>query len=462
MTIWPPAPGSLQRPVYKSLVQVIEAAIDVGDLKPGEMLPTHRQLAFELGVSVQTVSRAYERLAAAGRIHGTVGRGTFVRSPGDDMRLPFVNHKAAGKLVDLSILKPVIGPEHKDAFRKTLREIARAAPDAVLGAFRAGTLHDQDRGAVAQWLSLCGVPTLPGSVVLTNGGTAAMTVALLSAAGAGDLVACEEIGHHTLRPLARYLGLRLKGLRTDGDGLLPDAFEAACREEPIKVLQLMPTGQSPLGFTMSLARREAILEIARRHDVLIVENHSSGPLDAAAPPPLFALAPDRVLFFTSLTKPVLPGLRIGFLAVPDHLGAGAANRHLVTNWMATSLTMELAVRWITDGTAETLAARQRATLADRGRHAAAVLAGLPHRISPSGLHAWLGCADTVEEDALVTAARDAGVAVARGAGFAIGPHGRHPGVRITLGGPDFPEYARGVRVLGALARARPEGVLQRF
>lgn len=460
MTNWPPRPRSLQRPAYKSLVQVIEAAIEAGELKPGEMLPTHRQLAFDLGLSVQTVSRAYERLAAAGRIHGTVGRGTFVRGPNDDMRLPFVNHRAAGQLVDLSILKPVIGPEHKEAFQKTLRDIARTVPDAVLEAFRAGTLLERDRGAVAHWLGLCGVDNSTGSVILTNGGTSAMTVAMLTAAGAGDLVVCEEIGHHTLRPLTRYLGLRLRGLATDGDGLLPDAFDAACREEPVKVLQLMPTGLNPMGFTMSLERRAAIIEIARRHDVLVVENHSSGPLDTTAPPPLFALAPERVLFFTSLTKPVLPGLRIGFLAVPEHLGAAAANRHLVTNWMATSLSMEIAVRWITDGTAEALMKHQRRILADRKQHAAAVLDGLPYRISPSGLHAWLACADTDDEEALTEAAREAGVAVARGSSFAIGPHGRHPGVRVSLGGPDFPEFSRGLRLLGELARRQPEGTLR--
>ncbi|WP_233417164.1 MocR-like ectoine utilization transcription factor EhuR [Halovulum marinum] len=459
MTIWPPRPGSLQRPAYRSLVQLIEAAIDSGELKPGQKLPTHRQLAFDLGLSVQTVSRAYDKLVEAGKVQGEVGRGTFVRALSDDLRVPFVSHRTAGRLIDMSILKPVVDHTHKEAFQKALRDIARSVPDAVLGAFRAGTLLDRDHGAVARWLALCGLTAPPSAVVPTNGGTAAMTVALMTAAHSGDLVVAEEIGHHTLRPLTRYLGLRLRGLETDKGGIRPEAFAAACRAEPVKVLHLMPTGLNPLGFTMSSRRREALVEIARRHDVLIVENHSSGPLHEAAPPPLAVLAPERVLFFTSLTKCVLPGLRIGFLVVPNHLGAAAANRHLVTSWMATSLAMEIALRWIETGTAERLLQRQRVALGDRADFAASVLSPVAHRISPSGLHAWLPCADVAQEDALAAAARDAGVAVARAGSFAIGAHDRHPGLRLALGGQSFPDFARGLRIVARLASEHPEAVV---
>ena len=74
MTKWRPDPGSLTRPAYRSLVQAIETAIQNGVLKPGDRMPTQRQLAFDLSLSVQTVSRAYDKLVEAGKIVGEVGR----------------------------------------------------------------------------------------------------------------------------------------------------------------------------------------------------------------------------------------------------------------------------------------------------------------------------------------------------------------------------------------------------
>ena len=80
MTIWPPHRQNLKRPAYRSLAETVVRAIELGELKPGDRLPTHRHLAFELGLSVQTISRAYDELIRLGFISGQVGRGTFVRA----------------------------------------------------------------------------------------------------------------------------------------------------------------------------------------------------------------------------------------------------------------------------------------------------------------------------------------------------------------------------------------------
>jgi len=86
MSIWPPVPDSLKRPAYRALAERVIQAVEAEESKSGDRLPTHRKLAFDLGLSVQTVSRAYEELIRRGTIVGEVGRGTFVRSdrPGRD------------------------------------------------------------------------------------------------------------------------------------------------------------------------------------------------------------------------------------------------------------------------------------------------------------------------------------------------------------------------------------------
>ncbi|MCF3594410.1 PLP-dependent aminotransferase family protein [Rhodobacteraceae bacterium LMO-12] len=452
MTNWPPKPDTLKRPAYRSLIQAIETAILNGHLKPGDRLPTQRQLAFDLDLSVQTVSRAYDKLSEAGKIVGEVGRGTFVRASHEDMRMPFVTRKTARTLLDMSILKPVIDHAHEEALQGVLRTMARSVPRSVLEAFRPNHGFGAEQEPLKRWLALCGLDLDEIVVIPTNGSTSAMTVAMMTAAQPGDLIVSEEIGHHTLRPLARFLGLRLQGVRVDEGGMCPQALEDICRSQSVRALYIMPSGENPLAFTMTETRREEIADVARRYDLQIIENHAWGPLQDAPPRPMAALAPERTLFFTSLTKCLMPGLRVGYLVVPDHLGSAAANRHLVTSWMATSLMTEIADRWLADGTAEKLLLRQRLALGDRQDFAMRVLDGLDYRTSPNGLHVWIRSRDAQEERALVEAARREGVAVAPGGSFSIGPHYLHTGFRVALGGQSFPDFARGLRIVERVTR----------
>lgn len=452
MTSWPPDPGTLKRPAYRSLVKAIEAAIQNGALKSGERLPTQRKLAYDLKLSVQTVSRAYGKLIETGQIAGEVGRGTFVRAAHDELRMPFVTRKTSRELLDMSILKPVIDHAHEEALQDVLRKVARSLPRSVLDGFRTDFRTAAELAPLKRWLGLCGLDMGDVAVIATNGSTSAMTVALMTAAQPGDLIVTEDIGHHTLRPLTRFLGLRLQGVTVNEGGICPQALEEACRNQGVKAVYIMPNGANPLAFNMTERRRAEVVDIARRHDLLIIENQAWGPLQDAPPPPLAALAPERTLFFTSLTKCLMPGLRVGYLIVPDHLGSAAANRHLVSNWMTTDLMTEIADRWLADGTAEKLLNRQRLALGDRSDYAMRTLEGLSHRTSPNGLHVWIDCRDAQEENDLIAATRSEGVAVAPAASFSIGPHFLHTGIRVALGGQSFPDFARGMRVIERAAR----------
>ncbi|NND42773.1 MAG: PLP-dependent aminotransferase family protein [Silicimonas sp.] len=452
MKSWLPDKSALKRPRYRSLMEAIEDAIEDGRLHPGDRLPTHRELAFHLGLSVQTVSRAYTRLVEAGHIVGEVGRGSFVRNFADDGALPFPAQRAGGETLDLALLKPVVGDLHREAMRRALREIASDLPDDILSSFRAATIAGRHVEAVDSWLSNCGISRQGRSVIAINGATPAMTVALMSVAHGGDLIVTEAMGHHTLPALCRSLGLRLHGLAMDSEGIMPDALEAVCRADSVKALYIVPDS-GPVSCAMGEERRREIVAVARRHDISIIENDAWGPLNARAAPPLAAIAPERCFYFTSLTKCLVPGLRVGFLAVPETAAATARERHMVTNWMVTPLMHEIATRWIEDGTATALLDWQRAALHERGEIARDVLGGLGVRINRAELQAWLPAADIGSEARLVERAREAGVLVSPGSTFSIGPMASMPGVRISLGLPDIGELGHALRILRGLVAA---------
>lgn len=433
---WLPDKSTLKRPRYRSLMEVIENAIEDGALQPGERLPTHRELSYQLGLSVQTVSRAYSRLVEAGHVVGEVGRGSFVRGIANDNALPFPAVRAGTQVLDLALIKPIVGDLQKDALRTALRRIAQDLPYEVLSSFRASTIANRHVPIVDHWLMRCGVSRHGRDVIPTNGNTSAMTVALMSVAHSGDLIVTESMGHHTLPALCRSLGMRLRGIEMDDEGILPDALGEICKNEAVKALFVVPRA-GPLSCVMGRERRSEIVRVARKYDIAILENDAWGPLSAEATlPPLAALAPERCYYFTSLTKCLMPGLRVGFLAVPQAMASTVRERHMVTNWMVTPLMYEIATQWISDGTADALCDWQRVALRERGDIAQDVLSPNGVRVTRAGLQAWLPCADIGSEARLVERSRDAGILVAPGSTFSIGPLASKPGIRIALGVED--------------------------
>jgi DNA-binding transcriptional MocR family regulator len=459
MTNWRPDPDRLRRPVFLSLANEIARAIEDGGLAPGERLPTHRALAYELGVSVQTVSRAYEEAARRGLTSGQTGRGTFVREDDAHPAPPFIVGSGQGELIDLSILKPVGSQLHARRMKQALARLQDDLPAPLLFSFRPAMALANYREIATDWLKRCGLKTGANNIHITNGATPGMTVALMSVAQAGSTIVTEGIGHHTLRPLADYLGLRLKGLAIDAEGIVPRSFEAACRSGNVTTLFVVPSAANPTVAMMNLKRREAIVAIARKHGVFIIENDAWGPLVENRPPPLAALAPERTFYVTSFTKCVMPGLRTGYLVVPDAFVPTVGNRHLVTNWIATPMIAEIASRWVSDGTAWELLEWQRNALEARQELAREFLGDLQVRQHRHSLHAWLPLPVPWREDQFVSHALLRGVAVAPGASFVTDPAVDCAAVRISVGSTSIDELRRGLEVVARLVSSVPEPAL---
>lgn len=458
MTNWRPDIAQLRRPAYLSLAEQIARAIQDGLLPQGTRLLPHRKLADELKLSVQTVSRAYDELVRRGLVSGEVGRGSFVQTRPKEPEPPYLPERL-GELVDLSILKPVCEQIHLEHMRAAFGWLAENLPASSALSFRPNVVFPRHRAVAAEWLARCGLDVSPLNINLTNGATSGMTVALMSAAPPGSTVVTEAISHHTLVPLSTYLGLHLEGLPIDGDGMIPEALDEACRKGVIRAVFLQPSVINPTATLMSAKRRQALAEVARRHDIAIIENDVLGPLVEGRAPPVAAYAPERTLYVTSFTKITVPGLRIGYLAAPDRYVAAVANRHLVSNWMATPSIAEIATRWVADGTAMALVEWQRRALAARHAIAAEAFAGLPYRAHPQSLHVWLPLPEGHSEEGFVAQARLRGVAIAPGSSFRTSEQSWHPAVRISLGSTTEQELRTGLGVLASLASGGPEPLL---
>lgn len=462
MTNWYPSLAAFDEgPRYVAIADALGEDVAAGRLAPGDRLPTHRDLAWRLGVTVGTVSRAYAEAERRGLVTGEVGRGTFVRaSTAVEANLPAIpaENDAGSSLIDLSYNFPPPTAED-NALGATLRAIGKEANAAALLSYQPSAGQGGHREAGAAWLERHGLNVSADDVVITNGAQHAISVVLASLTRPGDRIAAEVLTYPVLKLIAEMLGLRVTGIAMDEHGILPDAFDAACRVGGLKALYCMPTMHNPTTQTLSEDRRAALAKIARAHGVALIEDDLMRLLGNEAPPPLAALASDITYYITSLSKTVAPGLRVGFVAGPRNTAESLAGTVRATAWMCTPLGVEVAARWITDGTAmRILAARQR-ELEARRRIVLAALSGYAASCAPGSMNAWLQLPEPWTATAFVQAARRRGVGLTPAEAFALDRRDRTPAVRVCFGA--VPARARLEEALGVLTDLldRPSGAL---
>lgn len=439
---WRPDLGRAAGPVYLAIAEAIAADLAAGRLAPGERLPPQRTLAQRLGIDFTTVSRAYAEARRRGLVEGRVGQGTYVRVA----ELPAPR---AGP-VDLSMNLP---PHFEDAaltarMWREAGELQATGLDLLLRYQEAGgALADREAGAL--WLR----DRLPGldpeRITVCPGAQSALLAVIGTLAAPGEIICAEALTYPGLKALAAQLRLTVIGLAMDAEGVLPEAFASACRDHAVKALCCTPTLQNPTTATMSLARREALVAIARDHAVPIVEDDAYGLLPQDSPPPLAALAPELTFHIAGLAKHVSPALRIAYLIAPDsRSGARVRAAIRATAAMASPLTAAIATGWITSGVAHQVRDAIRAEARARQRLAARLLPAGSFAAHPDGFHLWLTLptAWTRGEFAIQLRASGMGVVVSDAFATVAGPP---EAVRIGLGGPG--SRAQIERALAAIA-----------
>ncbi|WP_417661057.1 PLP-dependent aminotransferase family protein [Pseudomonas sp.] len=424
------------QPKYLAIGNALTEAINTGVLVPGSKLPTHRELADTLGVSVQTVSNAYAHAEKQGAVYALVGSGTFVRSRHISHESDYLStdeHDDPSRGIDLSTAHPVCTQRHVKLYRESLERVAREGRDDFITSFHPTqglTLH---REVVCGWLAQQKLPVNPDNMLFCNGAAHALTIAMSTLLKPGDTVLCEHETGMLLMALAQTLHFKLKGLATDDQGLLPDALEAACKQGGARVLFCTPTMNNPTTDTMGLERRQAIADLARKYDLQVVEDDVYGALQPDRHPPLSAFIPERSFYATSLTKISLPGMRAGYLVTPPNMVQQAIGRLRSTTWMATLMPFEIASWWMQDGTLDRMVSFQQQEFAVRQAMAREHLTACEFKADPNGMHIWAELPGHWSPEKFARRARQEGVMIFPAEPFLAAVDRSNQHIRISLG-----------------------------
>jgi DNA-binding transcriptional MocR family regulator len=430
MTIWTPILDK-SKPLYLAIADAMTSDVENGRLLSGSRLPPQRDLAWRIGVTLGTVTRAYKEAEQRGLLTGEVGRGSYISGTKRPTALPRQN---AGSTIDLShaIPPPVITTEEFDsALGNVMREPRRL--ELLDYAPPEGFAHHRELGC--HWLKRSGINVEASDVVVTAGAHVALLTVLGAIAEPREAVMAEQINYALLGATLRNSYLEALPIEMDAEGLLPEAFERAARSGRSRILYLVPSLQNPTTTTMNRPRREAIVAIARKYDITIIEDDIFRLLDARTQPATFyTLAPERTYHITGLSKVLAPGLRIGFVAVPnrhDHI----LKSHIRTaSSRSIGITAEMARYWIETGIAETILIRIRNELAARRALFLETFRNCGLRCQPAAPYAWLELPEwwTAGRFSTVLAAR--GIKVTPGNAFQLGATTVSHHVRICFGG----------------------------
>lgn len=332
-----------QTPIYQQIVRRIRELIMTGALPQGSMLPPERTLARQLGVNRSTVLSAYRELKADDLVDAHVGRGTVVVAPpavktaAPARSLPWqqmfreVSGRAQDTLIrdllammerpdaisfSIGLPSPDLMP--MDAYRRTLDElVAEIGSSLVMHVPTEG--HTPLRETMCSWMAARGVASNPSEILIMSGSQQGLDLIARALLSPGDTIIIEEPSYFGALQVFRSARVRFVGVPVDDQGMRMDLLAAALERHKPKLIYTLPTFQNPSGATMSLERRKMLLELAWRHAVPVVEDDPYSELryEGEHLPSLKALD-DRghVIYSSTFSKILFPGLRLGWLVAP--------------------------------------------------------------------------------------------------------------------------------------------------
>jgi DNA-binding transcriptional MocR family regulator len=372
----------------RGIAAAVARLVRTGDLRPGDRLPTVRELAADLAVSPATVSGAWQALGAVGLVVSRGRAGTFVLPEPASWLPPRYRDLATGSAA--TRLDPSNGtpdPDLLPALGPALARVAARTPAAETGTYLSVPLVEPlEKLLRASW------PFTPQRLTVVDGAVDALSRTLEQVARFGDRVAVEDPGFPPVFDLLDQLGLERVPVPLDRQGMRTDGLAGAL-DAGASVAILQPRAHNPTGVSMTATRARELAGMVRRRmsgpsnpAVRVIEDDHSGEISSARDVSLGAFLADRVVHVRSYSKSHGPDLRLAAVGGPASVLAGLVARRMLGPGWTSRLLQHVLVDLLTDGDAlDAVASARRVVL-----RAPTLTAGRAHaardRARPRRLH----------------------------------------------------------------------------
>ncbi|WP_354004963.1 PLP-dependent aminotransferase family protein [Ramlibacter albus] len=462
---------------YELLARELEASISEGTFRPGERLPSVRELVASRGVSPSTVFEAYALLESRGVVEARPRAGYFARQRSAAAPQPAISKPATsprpvaihdlvmevlGSVRDHDVIplgsafpNPALFPLERLA-RGMGAGMRRLEPARMLRDLTPG--NDELRRQLALRYVAHGTLASADEIVLTSGAMEALNLCLQAVTKPGDAVAIESPAFYGCLQALERLGLKAVEIATHPrDGVQLDSLAAALQRQAIKACWFMPNLQNPTGASMPADNRKALVELLARHRVPLIEDDVYAELYFGVRRPLPAKSFDRegwVMHCSSFSKSLAPGYRVGWVAAGRFVRE--VERLKLMGTISVAVPSQVAVlEFLLRGAFDRHLRQLRATLA--AQQALAVRAITKHfpagtRVTTpdGGYFLWVELPREVDAFALHGLALSHGISLAPGPLFSGGGRFTHH-VRVNYGHPTAAQLESGLRTVGKMA-----------
>jgi len=441
-------------PLYQQIETYLRQGILSGSLAADTRLPASRQLARDLGINRITVENAYAELETEGLIYSKMGSGTYVLHlnpllilPKDDSGAPWplwqqsvesqfkttkrdaseeTSRKSARNPEPISFASG-IGDAHlfpAEDFRKVLQTVMRRDGIAALD-YGEPNGHAALRETITHILASQGLQTRSENVLITAGSQQALSLVSQILLKPGDAILVESPTYSGALDLFRALNFKVVGIPMDGQGMQVDALEKLLQRHHPKLIYTIPNFHNPTGTCLSTTRRHQLIILADRYNIPILEDDFVGDLryEGRIQPALKALDPGgRVIYVSTFSKILMPGLRVGFLVAEGPIYNWLVNFKRVNDLATSTLVQRALEAYVTVGRYQSHLRRSCQIFRKRRDvMLSAIRRYLPSEVrldSPQGgLFIWLQLPEKMSAEKLLALALEEGVTFAPGNGF---------------------------------------------
>lgn len=464
---------------YVALAQGLQARIAIGELRPGDRVPSVRDLNAQSGYSVTTVLRAYEHLEALGIVESRPRSGYFVRAALAAARtLPQTIESAPQQhpsLVSTELVSSVLttvsqpgllplshatmAPELMPvaALNRIANNLIRQEPDQALAYLMSPGL-ERLRQQIAGRLSSVGVPAVADDVVITTGALEAIHLSIRMLTRPGDTLLMESPTYYCLLQIAEECGLRVVELPNDPvHGIDPDDVRRAIQRHRISAALLVQNFNNPTGSLMPDSAKREVVTMLNAAGIPLIEDDLYGELGftSGRVTPLKAFdQDDGVLHCGSFSKTLSPGLRVGWVLSRRH-HKELIRRKFTTSCATASLPQMIISRYLETGGYERHLRKLRADLARSvTRISDVVLREFPAGTSVArpqgGFVLWIELPKKIDAMEMFHRAAKKGIAISPGILYSA--DGRyHHHIRLNCAVSWTPVLERALMMLGKLA-----------
>jgi GntR family transcriptional regulator/MocR family aminotransferase len=437
-------------PLYRQIKTYLQQGILTGSLAADTRLPASRQLAQDLGVNRITVENAYAELESEGLIFSKLGSGTYVLPPDPLLALPKNNADAPWPLWQQSVLaqnkagrsklldirrttarhpQPIsfasgIGDANlfpAEDIRKALQSIMRRdGIDALDYGERTG--YGPLRESITHILASQGVQTQPENILITAGSQQALSLVSQLLLNPGDVILVESPTYSGALELFRALGFQVVGIPVDAQGMQVEGLEKLLQQHHPKLIYTIPNFHNPTGTCLTSSRRRQLLVLAERYNIPILEDDFVGDLryEGHTQPALKALDPGGcVIYISTFSKMLMPGLRVGFILADGPVYESLANFKRINDLATSELVQRALEAYVTVGryqahlrrSCQVFRKRRDAMVTAIQRH---LPAGFHFDLPQGGLFIWLQLPEGLLTGELLPLALEEGVDFAPG------------------------------------------------